>query len=158
MDSQPAYLPYLLAIGIPVFFVGMWIGVTSLMGALSGWYRLAQQYPNRDERPLLQLNWQSGVMGSIVNLRGALKVGACNSGLRFGIVRLLGPFSHDFFVPWSQIKITRQQWMFGSMAELEFGHPPIGKIVIYSSTADRLAQAAGKNWPEQATAAVQQRR
>ncbi len=148
MDANPQYLWFLIPIAFPLLFAVIWIGVTSLLGWLSGWYQLAQQYPDRDERPLLQLNWQSGLMGPGVNLRGVLKIGVCNSGLRIGMLRAFGLFSHDFFVPWAHIQITRRDWMFSRMAILQFGHPPIGRLALYAGTADRLAQAALRQWPE----------
>src|ERR1043165_2230268 len=80
---------YVLPIFIPLFFVAMWLGVTTLIAFMSGWFTLMQQFPDRDEKPLAQLNWQSGFMGKIpVNYRNVLKIGVCPSGLRVGVLRI----------------------------------------------------------------------
>ena len=46
----------------PVYFAFLWLGVTMLLGVLSGWFSLMQRYPNREETPLLTLSAQSGSM------------------------------------------------------------------------------------------------
>ena len=70
---------YILPIAIPLFFVLIWTGVTTLLGFLSGWFRLMQQFPDRDEKPIVQLNWQSGFMGKVgVNFRNVLRIGVCS--------------------------------------------------------------------------------
>lgn len=143
-------LLYILPVAIPLFFVVIWIGVTSLLSFLSGWFTLQQQFPNRDEKPLLQLNWQSGFMGSLpVNFRNVLKVSVCPSGLRIGVLRVFGAFAHDFFVPWHAISATKKEFWMWQVTELTFGKPEIGKLLLYASTTDRLAEAA-KAWPEAA--------
>ncbi len=138
------YLPLLF----PFFFAAMWLGVTTLLGFLSGWFALMEQYPDRDEKPLLQLNWQSGMMGGIgVNMRNILKIGVCPSGLRIGMLRVFGLFCRDFFVPWRDISAAKKDWFFGPMTELRFGKTGMGRLLIYAKTAERLTIAA-KGWPE----------
>ena len=141
-------LLYLIPVVFPIFFALVWIGVTSLLSVLSGWFTLMQQFPNRDEKPLLQLNWQSGFMGTLpVNYRNVLKLGVCPSGLRIGVLRPFGLFAHDFFVPWHALKAERKEYWMWQAVELSLGKPPIGRLMIYGSTADRIAEAA-KGWPE----------
>jgi hypothetical protein len=146
--ADDADLVKFLPILIPLFFAAIWIGVTSLLGFLSGWFTLMQQFPDRDEKPLLQLNWQSGFMGSLpVNFRNVLKIGVCPSGLRIGVVRILGLFSRDFFVPWHAMTAARKEWWMWQVTEFSFGRPQTGKLMLYASTADRMAEAA-KDRPE----------
>jgi hypothetical protein len=145
-------LVYLIPVVFPIFFALIWIGVTSLLSVLSGWFTLMQQFTDRDEKPLLQLNWQSGFMGVLpVNFRNVLKIGVCPSGLRIGVLRIFGLFAHDFFVPWHALKAERKEWWMWQVTELSFGKPPIGRLMIYASTADRIAEAA-KDRPEIAAA------
>src|ERR1700704_783990 len=102
----------------PIFFAVVWLGVTTLLGFLSGWFALMQQYPDRDEKPLLQLNWESGMMGTIgVNMRNVLKIGVCPSGLRIGMLRVFGLFCRDFFVPWRDISVAKKDWFLWPMTE-----------------------------------------
>lgn len=137
-DLVLKYFPLLF----PLFFAAVWLGVTTLLGFFSGWYALMQQYPDRDEKPLLQLNWQSGMMGAIgVNMRNILRIGVCPSGLRIGILRIFGVFCRDFFVPWRDIDVAKKDWFLWTMTELRFGKPGVGRLLIYAPTAERLATA-----------------
>jgi len=135
------------AVFFPVFFVIMWIATTTLMGFVSGWFRLMKAYPDRQEPSLLQLNFRSGWMGWI-SLNGILMLSACPSGLRVGMLRIFGLFTRDFFVPWNEIKVSRTKVFFRSMAELQFGDPAVGKLTVSASIADQLASTVSERWPE----------
>jgi hypothetical protein len=136
-------------IAFPVFFVGLWLVVTTILGALSGWYALMRRYPDRAETPLLTLRYQSGSMGLMVSYGGLLTLSACPSGLRVGMNRLFGPFWRNFFVPWTEIRIIRRRmillWL---AAQLAVGDPVAGTLSISADVADRLARAAQGSWPE----------
>ncbi|MBI1212414.1 MAG: hypothetical protein GC190_13200 [Alphaproteobacteria bacterium] len=143
---------YIFPIAFPLFFAIVWIGATTLLGFLSGWYALMDQFPDRDEKPIAQLNWQSGFMGSIgVNFRNVLKIGVCPSGLRIGVLRIVGLFARDFFVPWHAITATKKNWWMWQVTEFSFGKPQVGRLMVYGWTADRIAEAAKGN-PEVAAA------
>ncbi len=141
------YFPFVFPIFFPVFFALVWLGVTTLLGFLSGWYALMQQYPDREDRPFLRLTWLSGQMG-LVAMRGVLNVSVCPAGLRIGMLRAFGIFSRDFFVPWGEIKVARKDWLLGQRVELTFGNPPIGKLNIPAVVADQLAAASLGRWPK----------
>jgi hypothetical protein len=81
-------------------------------------------------------------------MRGILTLGVCPSGLRVGIMRVFGPFSRDFFVPWDSISVSRETTWFEPTAKLELGKPVIGTLRIRGSFANRLARAAAAHWPE----------
>ena len=132
----------------PVAFVLMWLMVTTILGFLSGWYVLMQRYPNRKDEALLKLGYQSGQMGLWVGMRGVLNVSVCHSGLRIGILRVFGVFCRDFFVPWEEISVRRRDRFLWRAAELQFGHPAVGKLSISAHIADRLARSASGHWPE----------
>jgi hypothetical protein len=63
-------------------------------------------------------------------------------------MRIFGPFCRDFFVPWSEITVTRGDLFFWKVANVFFGQPPIGKLTVFADVADRMASAAGNHWPE----------
>lgn len=134
----------------PLFFAGVWFLATLLIGILSGWFPLMRRYPDRNEAPVLHLRGQSGLMGSLsARFRGILRLSVCPSGLRVGVFRLFGAFNRDFFVPWEEIAVERKQTFFsGAVAVLRFGAPPVGTLTIRADVADRLAKAAGDDWPE----------
>jgi hypothetical protein len=63
--------------------------------------------------------------------------------------RAFGPLSRDFLVPWRDIRVTRKDgWLGVKLAELTFGNPANGTLTITADVADRLAKAAGRDWPE----------
>ena len=141
--------PYFLLFFFPVFFVVLWLAVTTLIGFMSGWFALMARYPDRNETPLVRLSGQTGYMRWGSRMRGVLTLSACSSGLRVGIWKIFGAFARDFFVPWEDIRVRRTDWMFARMTELEFGEPKVGSLTIAATVADRLAQAAGDEWPEE---------
>jgi hypothetical protein len=95
-DLFARYFPVVL----PLFFVALWLAASITLGWVSGWFRLAAAYPDRDEPAMLRLAGQSGTMGSWVGMHGILRVSVCPSGLRIGMLRLFGPMSRDFLMPW----------------------------------------------------------
>ena len=145
-DLFVRYAPY----AFPVFFVGMWLFVSTLLSAFSGWFVLMSRFPNRQQAALLKISHLSGSMGLGVHMNGILTLSACPGGLRVGIWRIFGPFSRDFFVPWSELTIARRNGFFGPRAELQFGRPTIGRLRIDGHIADRLGHAVAGHWPESA--------
>ena len=135
-----------VVIVFPFFFGAVWLGVATLLGAMSGWFTLAAQFPDRPEPALLKVNGQSGSMGEFrVSMRGILNLSVCSSGLRVGINRIFGPFSRPYFVPWDAMNVERIQRLIGPAAVLRFGS---GRLSIPAYVADRLARATGGRWPE----------
>ena len=132
----------------PLFFVALWLTVTTILALLSGWFRLMVRFPNQITEPLLRVRGQSGSMGLGVAMRGILTLTVCASGLRVGIMRVFGPFCRDFFVPWEAISITRKNLLLWPAAKLQFGSPGIGSLTIPAYVANRLARAAMGRWPE----------
>jgi hypothetical protein len=125
-------------------FALFWLGVTTLLGFLSGWYDLMRRYPDRPEVPLLSLKYQSGMLG-LVGLRGVLHLGVCSSGIRMRLVRLFGPFCRDIFLPWQSLSVSRRNRFLWRTAILQIGG---WRLSLDSAVADRLARAAGGRWPE----------
>lgn len=129
-------LPYLF----PVFFVGLWLTVTTVLGIASGWFSLQHRYPVAHEPVLLRLRGRSGSMGVGVAMSGILSLGACRSGLRIGIWRLFGPFQRPFLVPWQDIRAEPSRALFTPMVRLTFGDG--GRLTIDARSWTRLREAA----------------
>ena len=138
-----AYL-ILLAVGVPSACILLWLNAGILW--LTGWTDLAVKFPNRAEEPLLQLRWQSGCFGT-VNVSW-LTLSVCPSGLRVAIPRLLGPFCHDFFVPWENLTVIRKKGLFEQDAELRFPNQRYSSLTIAGRVADKLASASQGRWPK----------
>jgi hypothetical protein len=131
----------------PIFFVLMWLIVTTMLGFISGWYTLMKVYPDHSEEPLHTFARQSGSI-NFVGMRSILNLSVCTSGLRIGIMRIFGIFCRDFLVPWNAISVIRKDRVLRKVAQLSFGTPPIGNLTIRAEVADRIARAAGGLWPE----------
>ncbi|MGD1067104.1 MAG: hypothetical protein ABR975_09845 [Vulcanimicrobiaceae bacterium] len=129
--------------------------ISTLLAMMAGWFTLVARFPNRSEKPLLRLWFQSGAMGFGVAMRGILMLSACPSGLRVGILRLFGPFCRDFFVPWEDISVRNTTFLFTPMVTLSFGSPEIGLLRVSEDTGDRLARAAAGRWSQGAWLAAQ---
>ena len=43
----------------PLFFVALWLVVTTVLAIQSGWFSLMSRYPDRREAPWRKLRWQS---------------------------------------------------------------------------------------------------
>jgi len=144
-----------------------WIAfVATVSGWASGWFRLAKHFPNRSEKPLLQLRWQSGTVGPsplsdkiqpMRTLRLArqpeyrqlliliLMLGVCPSGLRVGTSWWSLLFARDFFVPWEAIRVTRREnGLLMGAVELQFGNPAIGSLILSERAAERLVNAGAR--------------
>jgi hypothetical protein len=130
-----------------IFFPLMWFAATLLLSFLSGWFGLMERFPDRPETPLLTLKGQSGSLGKI-SMSRILTLSVCPAGLRVGIMRIFGPFSRTFLVPWDEISVSRADRVLWKVAKLSFGRPTIGTLTLQSEIADRLARAAGTRWPE----------
>jgi hypothetical protein len=131
----------------PFFFVLLWFAVTVLLGFLSGWYFLMRRFPDRPEAPLCTFKNQSGSVG-LVGARSLLTLSICPGGLRVGMMRIFGPFSKPFFVPWSEMSVIRKDRLFWKVTKIAFGNPPAGSLTLMADLADRLARTAGAPWPE----------
>jgi hypothetical protein len=130
-----------------LILVAGWIFVTTLLTALSGWWRLAAAFPNRDDVALVRVRWCSGRLG-LTDYRSILTLTGCRTGLRVGVNRLFGPFCRSFFVPWQIIAVTRKTTFLWPRAELQLGMPRVGTLTISSNVANRLARTAVEHWPE----------
>ena len=128
-----------LAAGILLFFVALWLLITTVLGGLSGWSALARRFPDRTEAPRFELRGQSAAMGMGVQLRGILTFSACPSGLRVAIARVFAPFSKPFLVPWSEIEARPRGGMFVDMMRLGLGRPEAGAMTVTARTWQRLS-------------------
>jgi hypothetical protein len=136
-----------IPVWFPVFFVGMWLTVSTILGLLSGWFVLMRRYPDPGEEPLVRLSGQSGSMGLGVHMNGILSLSACPSGLRVGMWRIFGPFCRPFFVPWSEIELEQKTVLLAQRAKLRFGNPVVGTLSVAAPVWQRLAETGGASTP-----------
>lgn len=139
---HPAFLVAVGIAGFLLFFALLWLGITALLGLLSGWRRLEQAFPDRAEPALARLSCQTGAMGGgamPVSYRNCLHLDVCATGLRCRLPRVMGPFQQAFLVPWDQIRVTRRSFLSLTRYELVFGTPAVGSLVIPAGAAERIA-------------------
>jgi hypothetical protein len=93
-------------------------------------------------------------MGFGVEMRGILNIEVCSSGLRLGMLRLFGPFNRSFFVPWSEIEVTRKNY-FGLFTQVKLRFGNTGRLTISDTIADRIWRAIPACWPEHGQPPIQ---
>lgn len=142
---NPAYLVPLL---FPIVFGGIWLLVVTIVGWASGWRRLEQEFPDREDAVVATYRGASAIMGGNTQLNNVLTVTACRGGMRVALSPFFGPGRKPFFVPWAQITVGRRRLLFETLAVLELGSPPRGKMQIRLKLADKLAAAAQGRWLE----------
>lgn len=133
----------LLVVGLfLIVFPLFWLLVTSLLGALSGWFDLQKRFPDRIEPARERLFGLSAIMGLGINLGFALNLDVCPTGLRFSLLRILGPFQRPFFVPWDEIVAERRDMLFVKAVRLSLGRTRPGHIRISAWAFDRIAASS----------------
>ena len=79
--------------------------------------------------------------------KGSANVGADSRGLYLSLFFIFR-FGHPpFFVPWRDITITEKQLFKSKVLELRFRKTEDLPVRIFAKLGDRLAEAAGSNWP-----------
>ena len=130
----------------PFLFIGVWLLSTTLMAVFSGWTTLAQHFPDRDDRPLKVLRFQSARLGKGgrwnpwggVSYGSCLRFDICAGGLRVKIWRIFGPFSRPFFVPWDKISVEEQRIFFFRTYRLAFGSSDLSALTIYRRSFKKI--------------------
>ena len=136
----------------PLFFVGLWLVIATLLGVMSGWFGLQQWYPDDGrEEPLLTLRGQSGSVGW-VGFNNALRLKAYRSGFGLSTPRFFAPFLKPLLIPWGDVKVEETTTFFVPMVRLQFGEPSNGSLKISARTwaklADAVSQASGDAAPK----------
>jgi hypothetical protein len=132
------------ALGWFAAIVGGWLAVTTLLGALSGWFLLESRYPLIREDQACRLSMESGWFG-MIQYRGCLNLSAGASGLRVGVWSLFGPLEKPFTVPWAEIWAVRVPGMFGATAQLGFGDTGVAMRIGAATWEDLVAVAQGRS-------------
>jgi hypothetical protein len=142
-DEPPAI--WIVVLAFPLFFVALWLGVTTLLHHLAGWGRLMDRFPDREDRLIERVSMTSGRLGAFpaINYNNCLTLDVCDGGLRVSVLRLVGMFSRPFLVPWNRIRVARQRVFLFDYYRLSLGDPEEGVLAIRPRIARRIAQASG---------------
>jgi hypothetical protein len=91
-------LEVLIPLAFPVAFGALWIGVTWLIGWISGWHDLMRRYPDKPGTMLAQFSWRRGYMGrTMARFNGVLTLSVRNDGLRVSLLWLFAAFNRPLF-------------------------------------------------------------
>lgn len=141
MDALP--LGGLIAILFPAIFAGFWLGMTWLIGWLSGWHALAARFPDRTLSATQQFTWRSGRMGPIgARFNNILRLDVCSAGLRLSLPWIFAVWNRPILVPWDDIQTTRVDGVLVNEVVLTLGRPKAGTLTISETLAKALAAAA----------------
>jgi hypothetical protein len=136
---------------LPLFAVGMAVIVgvpsTALLSRWSGWRRLAERYPDRN-----QGRGASFRSGPLVMNKSIYKAGARftmdDSHLHFRMSALARPGHRPFSVPWPEIEMSRDEWPWfpfkgEPMVRLTIAGERDLRILVKLRDGERIAAASG---------------
>ena len=133
---------------IPFLFIGIWLIVSLATYHFSGWAKLVERFPDRLDQPLRTLRFRSGRLGKGsrwnpwggVRYGGCLRFDICRNGLRIAAWRIFLPFSQPFLVPWDQIAVAEQPFLFLRYYRLTFGADELSALTVDRRTFRAIAE------------------
>jgi len=143
---------------IPVFFVGLWAGVTVLLAFLSGWTSLARTYRGGLAAVADAVPMGSGILsrfGIPVSYNRILNVSVGGEGVELSVFPLFALASPQLLIPWSELTECRSYRALGIFDRFSFRPARCGvKIALAGSAARMLAAevARGAGSPALASA------
>jgi hypothetical protein len=130
-----------------IFFIVLWIFVNLLISRLTGWARMAGHYPDMGGFSGKKWRFQTITTRRGMGYKGSVNVGADARGLYLSVFFLFR-FGHPpIFVPWRDITITEEKIFKIQLLELRFKKTENLSVRIVAKLGDRIAEAAGSNWP-----------
>jgi hypothetical protein len=131
-----------------LFFVTTWVLSTYALALLSGWSLLSKRFRLRE--PFYGETWpfRSARMRTFIRFGMALTVGADESGLYTAVLPLFRIGNPPLLIPWSEISILPdERGLIFKKRVLFLGRHETISLIISSSLAKALKEAAGKAWP-----------
>ena len=126
----------------PFFFVGMWLLVSFLLAAISGWRTLAHLYPARGTFSGKHYFFRSGNLNG-VRYGGCLTLGADRAGLSMSVLFMFRMGHPPIFIPWSDVQAQAgRDWGF-SVINLSCKQVPGITIRLRRKDAEALFKDAG---------------
>lgn len=126
-------MAWMLGLSLPAFFVvfaGLWCGVASLIGRLSGWSKLAERYRCTVKPDCQLMTWQSGKLGW-GNYNNCLTLGAAHEGLYLSTQWLFRIGHPPLLIPWSELHYFEQKKLFfKSLVKMQVGEPKIATLTL----------------------------
>jgi hypothetical protein len=110
------------ALVFPLYFVGLWIFVNSIIALIGGWRLLARRFRMQGSYDGQKWPLQSARMRWTAHYNGVLTVGANRTGLFIAPLILFRVGHPPLFVPWVEIVAVRKTiFFFFNFVELRLG-------------------------------------
>lgn len=126
---------------IPVFFVGLWAGVTLLLSFLGGWRSLARTYRGGLTSVARGVSMGSGMMTRFlfpVSYSGVLNVAVGAEGVELSVFPLFGLGSPRLLIPWNHVAECRSYRMLGMFDRFTFRPAQSDVTITLSGRAARM--------------------
>ena len=130
-------------------FIAQWALVSYIISLLSGWTELSRRFRDASAYHSYQWLFQSVRMRTIFgSYSNCVNLGADETGLYMAVFRPFR-FSHPpLFIPWSEIQVAAyNQGLLFRSRKLFLGRQELIPLLVSSSLAEKLRQAAGQGWP-----------
>lgn len=131
--TNTALIVLFVLVLFPIFFTGLWIGITLLMSLIGGWGRVGRHYP-AGARPAggRELRRVTGMFG-MARYRHVLTVITTGEGLYIENRTVFRPGHPPLFIPFSAIVRPRRQTLFfWEYVAFEIGTPPLASVRLPS--------------------------
>jgi len=132
--------PLLFAVCFPVFFIGLWCLIVSILSRVGGWGKLAEQFRYEGQPNGQKYGMQSLSLGG-VNYNNCLTMHVAPEGLyvsTWWIFRLKHP---TLCIPWKAFHPGKEKkFLWIRYYQFEIGHPVITKAVIQKKTYEAIQQ------------------
>src|ERR1700733_6698912 len=143
MQPHSSSLLNYFAVLFPIGFVLFWIFISILIGALSGWQTLAENFPWRSD-PLGQTRsagpfFYSVYMRFWCQYSGVIRMTAADDALYLSVLGLFRAGHPPLRIPWSEIQISNTQFAWQPYGILTLGNQERVPMRI----SERMARSLG---------------
>ncbi len=136
-----------LALGLPLYLAGLWLIISAITSALSGWRALARydRFPGRF--PGTTWHWQSAAMRYWTRYGNVLVVGAGPEGLYLATTFVMRVFHPPLLIPWNEVKVHMQKPLFGKLVSFNLGWQLQIPLRVRHDLGEKIRLAAGAAFP-----------
>lgn len=131
--TETGLIVLFILIAFPIFFTGLWVGITLLMSWIGGWGKVGKQYAAVGEPPQGRvLRHVTGMFG-MTRYKNVLTVITSDTGLYIANRKIFRPGHPPLFIPFSDIIYPRKQTLFfWEYVAFEIGSPPLASARLPS--------------------------
>ena len=147
VDQHPA----LFAAFFALYFIGLWVLVSTFISLIGGWFSLAKLYRTRVPFEGVKFRLWTCQMRWRTHYSNVITTGANQEGL-YLTTMFLFRFKHPpLFIPWTEIRVQRTKgWLF-EYVTFALGRELAIPLRIGRKPAERLKTMAGVGWPVEDT-------